>query len=67
MKSVKLSIVIVVATFSLSANAFSQWAKQAVNTTASFRGLSVVNEKVVWASGTGGTVIQTIDGGRTGR
>jgi photosystem II stability/assembly factor-like uncharacterized protein len=43
----------------------SQWVKQDVNTTASFRGLSVVNEKVVWASGTGGTVIRTIDGGTT--
>ncbi len=41
-----------------------QWVKQAVSTTASFRGLSVVNEKVVWASGTGGTVIRTIDGGK---
>lgn len=43
----------------------AQWVKQTVNTTASFRGLSVVNEKVVWASGTGGTVIRTIDGGKT--
>ena len=41
-----------------------QWIKQTVNTTASFRGLSVVNEKVVWASGTGGTVIRTVDGGK---
>jgi len=43
----------------------AQWIKQTVNTTASFRGLSVVNEKVIWASGTGGTVIKTTDGGRT--
>ncbi len=43
----------------------AQWVKQTVNTTASFRGLSVVNEKVVWASGTDGTVIRTIDGGKT--
>lgn len=42
----------------------AQWVKQTVNTTASFRGLSVVNDKVVWASGTGGTVIRTIDGGK---
>lgn len=41
----------------------AQWVKQTVNTTASFRGLSVVSEKVVWASGTGGTVIKTTDGG----
>ncbi|HQX55768.1 MAG TPA: hypothetical protein PLP07_07560 [Pyrinomonadaceae bacterium] len=45
--------------------ATAQWIKQTVNTTASFRGLAVVNENVVWASGTGGTVIKTLDGGKT--
>jgi len=45
--------------------ASAQWVKQSVNTTASLRGLSVVDEKVVWASGTGGTVLRTIDAGRT--
>ena len=49
----------------LSATVSAQWIKQTVNTTASFRGLSVVSDKVVWASGTGGTVIKTTDGGRT--
>ena len=44
--------------------ASAQWIQQTVNTTASFRGLSVVSEKVIWASGTGGTVIRTIDGGK---
>lgn len=42
----------------------AQWVKQTVNTIAGFRGLSVVSEKVVWASGTGGTVIRTVDGGK---
>lgn len=42
-----------------------QWLKQSVATTASFRGLAVVNDKIVWASGTGGTVIRTVDGGKT--
>ncbi|HSI88407.1 MAG TPA: hypothetical protein VK918_05075, partial [Pyrinomonadaceae bacterium] len=42
-----------------------QWVKQPVATEASFRGLSVVSSKIVWASGTGGTVVRTIDGGRT--
>ena len=42
----------------------AQWIKQTVNTTASFRGLAVVSEKIVWASGTGGTVIRTMDGGK---
>ncbi|MGH9946348.1 MAG: WD40/YVTN/BNR-like repeat-containing protein [Pyrinomonadaceae bacterium] len=45
--------------------ASAQWVKQTVNTTVSFRGLSVVNEKIVWASGTGGTVIRTVDGGKS--
>ena len=42
----------------------AQWIRQTVDTKASFRGLSVVSEKVIWASGTGGTVIRTI-GGKT--
>lgn len=42
----------------------AQWIKQNVNTMASFRGLSVVSEKIVWASGSGGTVIKTADGGK---
>ena len=42
----------------------AQWIKQKVDTAASLRGLSVVNEKVIWASGTGGTVLRTTDGGK---
>ena len=44
---------------------FCQWVKQTVDTTASFRGLSVVDKNTVWASGTRGTVIRTTDGGGT--
>jgi photosystem II stability/assembly factor-like uncharacterized protein len=58
-------IILSVLVCSCAVPTFSQWVKQTVNTTASFRGLSVVTEKVVWASGTGGTVIRTIDGGKT--
>jgi photosystem II stability/assembly factor-like uncharacterized protein len=39
------------------------WTPQASSTTASLRGLSVVSEKVVWTSGSGGTVLRTLDGG----
>src|SRR5688500_9143871 len=45
--------------------ASAQWTRQTFDTRAGFRGLSVVNEKVVWASGTGGSVIRTIGGGKT--
>jgi photosystem II stability/assembly factor-like uncharacterized protein len=41
------------------------WAQVNVPTTASLRGISVVNDKVVWASGAEGTVIRTLDGGKT--
>ena len=43
----------------------AQWQKQAIDTKASLRGLSVVNQNVVWASGTGGTFLKTADGGKT--
>lgn len=49
--------------FSFSSNA--QWQKQNVDTKASLRGLSVVNQNVIWASGTGGTFLKTVDGGKT--
>ncbi len=42
----------------------AQWQKQSVDTKASLRGLSVVSEKIVWASGTSGTVLRTVDGGK---
>ncbi len=56
-------LVLALILFASSANA--QWQKQPVNTKASLRGLSVVNENVIWASGTGGTFLKTIDGGKT--
>jgi photosystem II stability/assembly factor-like uncharacterized protein len=43
----------------------AQWHAISVPTTASFRGLSAVDENIVWASGTGGTVIRTTDSGKT--
>ncbi len=45
--------------------ASAQWQRQTVDTKASLRGLSVVNQTVIWASGTGGTYVRTIDGGKT--
>ena len=42
-----------------------RWVSQVSGTTASLRGLSVVNRNVAWASGAGGTVVRTSDGGNT--
>ena len=41
------------------------WTPQASGVTARFRGVSAVNDRVVWASGANGTVVRTADGGRT--
>jgi len=59
----KLLLPVMLGVFALSINA--QWIKQNIDTKAALRGLSVVNEKIVWASGTGGTVIRTVDGGKS--
>jgi photosystem II stability/assembly factor-like uncharacterized protein len=50
---------------SLSAIMNAQWQKVDVATTAGFRGLNVVSEKIIWASGTEGTVIRSVDAGKT--
>ena len=41
------------------------WVPQESGTTASLRGVSAIDAKVVWASGTKGTYLRTIDGGAT--
>jgi photosystem II stability/assembly factor-like uncharacterized protein len=41
------------------------WAPQTSNTTSALRGVSVVSQTVVWASGTKGTYLITADGGET--
>lgn len=43
----------------------SSWFVQTSGTTARFRGVSAVDARVAWASGTKGTVVRTIDGGAT--
>ena len=50
-----------------ASSAFGQWNTRKSNTTASLHGLSIVDAKVVWASGTGGTFVRTTDGGETWR
>jgi photosystem II stability/assembly factor-like uncharacterized protein len=42
-----------------------EWTTQASGVTARLRGVSAVSDRVVWASGTNGTVLRTEDGGAT--
>jgi photosystem II stability/assembly factor-like uncharacterized protein len=41
------------------------WNVQTSGTTASLRGISVVDDRTAWASGSKGTVLRTVDGGTT--
>jgi hypothetical protein len=43
--------------------AHAQWRLQHSGVTASLRGIHAVNDSVAWASGSGGTVLRTTDGG----
>lgn len=42
-----------------------QWTVQTSNVNARLRGVSAVNERVAWASGSGSTILRTDDGGAT--
>jgi photosystem II stability/assembly factor-like uncharacterized protein len=43
----------------------AQWTYVSSGTSAELRGLSAVNERIVWASGSRGTVVRSTDGGRS--
>ncbi|MEX2272375.1 MAG: hypothetical protein WD690_12930 [Vicinamibacterales bacterium] len=49
---------------SLPTFALQQWDSQRSGTDVRLRGVSVVSDKVAWASGARGTVLRTVDGGR---
>lgn len=49
----------------MAAGAQAQWTVQESHTTASLRGIHYVDNGVAWASGTGGTVLRTVDMGKT--
>lgn len=57
--------ILLIAIFLSFSTVYAQWQRQTIDTKASFRGLSVVNQNVIWVSGTGGTFLKTVDGGKT--
>ena len=60
-----LFIVLLSSLFCLSQNKLPQLITLAQDAKANLRGLSVVNDMVVWASGSNGTVGKSTDGGKT--
>lgn len=49
----------------LTATPAPRWTAQSSGVTARLRGVSAVSDRVAWASGAGGTVLRTADGGAT--
>lgn len=62
----KSFLVLCVVLFS-SSQIFSQWVAQTSGTTATLRGIRAVSDNVVWACGTSGVVLKTVNGGTTWR
>jgi len=61
-KSILVALV-VLSTLVSRPPAAPRWETQTSGVTARLRGVSAVNERVAWASGAGGTVLRTADGG----
>ena len=51
--------------FFFASASYAQWESQTSGTTVRLRGVSAVNQSVVWASGDKGTYARTLDGGKT--
>jgi hypothetical protein len=63
-----LAILLSIASFAFAhpkSPSFPSWTLTSTNSTQQFRGLSPVNDKVLWVSGTTGTVLRTTNAGRT--
>lgn len=59
-----LSIVVIGCNQNERRGFYPEWESQDSGTTASLRGLSVVDDEVAWASGQFGTILRTTDGGQ---
>ena len=58
-----LHLALTLLTIIFATQAEAQWNIQDSHTTASLRGIASVDTAIAWASGTGGTVLHTTDGG----
>jgi photosystem II stability/assembly factor-like uncharacterized protein len=66
MRLMRLTLLLAVSTFAAAQSptpAQPPWQMQDSGTTAGLRGIYSVDATIAWASGTGGTVLKTIDGG----
>src|SRR5689334_9271410 len=62
---IRQAVFVLLVLLSPIASARAEWILQESHSRASFRGVQAVNSKVVWVSGTGGSCLRTLDGGKT--
>lgn len=67
MRLAATGLLLLAATLAPSGGVGAQWTSQTSGTTAELRGLSVVDRRVAWVSGTQGRFARTTDGGATWR
>jgi photosystem II stability/assembly factor-like uncharacterized protein len=60
---VNIAVAAALAGAAFAVHAQSNWTPQPTGVDARLRGVSAVSDRVAWASGTGGTVLRTTDGG----
>jgi photosystem II stability/assembly factor-like uncharacterized protein len=58
-------IILIACALFIPAGVQAQWSYLNSGVTAELRGLSIVDNRIVWASGARGTVLRSVDGGRT--
>jgi len=60
---VRATVAAILVSAAIAVSAQSNWTPQLTGVDARLRGISAVGDRVAWASGTGGTVLRTTDGG----
>ena len=65
LRSVAIGIIAVTVVVTVVSAPRFDWEAQTSGVTHRLRGVSAVSSQVAWASGAGGTVLRTVDGGRT--
>ncbi|GAB2928832.1 oxidoreductase [Micromonospora polyrhachis] len=65
LSALALSVAVLATTSGFAWRPDPSWQLRDTGSTARLRGLAPVSERVAWASGSGGTVLRTVDGGRS--
>jgi photosystem II stability/assembly factor-like uncharacterized protein len=65
MSMAALGLAVVISTAGFTSGSAPSWRLSDTGVTARFRGLAAVSDRVAWVAGSAGTVLRTVDGGRS--